>query len=287
VASSVQNAIKYIRGAEFQNTPLAQVLKVIGESSRIQQRQLEHLRPAIAPALSSLDREQLKIIADFGKYFTAAAHQNEGFLYDVHHLASQIADSYVQAAPTAFSRKLAASITEVVEAGKENLAAVDSVEQLVQDKIATLPKDSYALKELALIVAVISMLINLSTFYFNYRRQEDSRASSNLQNIIVIEEQAQTAYLERIAESIERLIADFQHLPPTERRSTYYFVERPVDIKVKPIMESKTVATLAVGQSVKLIQRNHTWMKVGYFDHTEAVSRNGWVLKKYLRLDKN
>jgi hypothetical protein len=131
------------------------------------------------------------------------------------------------------------------------------------------------------------MLINLSTFYFNYRRQEDSKASSNLQNIIVIEEQAQTAYLERIAESIERLIADFQHLPPTERRSTYYFVERPVDIKVKPIMESKTVATLAVGQSVKLIQRNHTWMKVGYFDYTEAVSRNGWVLKKYLRLDKN
>jgi hypothetical protein len=282
-ASSVQKAINYVQGAEFQNTSLAQVLKVISEFSRIQQAQLEHLRPAIAPALSSLDTRQLKVIADFSKSFTAA-HHDEGFFNDVHRLASQIAAAHVQAAPTAFSRKLAESITEAVESDTKNTDAVKLGEQLLQDKIDTLRQDRDSLRKLALIVAVINILITLSQFYFQH---EDSKTSSQLQGRMVIQEEIQTAYLERIAESIEKLISNSQHPLPVEGSSKYYFVERPVDIKAKPTMKSNSVATLYPNRKVTLIQRKHKWVYVGYFDYTEAIRRNGWVLKKYLRMYKN
>lgn len=281
-ASSVHKAIKYLQGADFQNSALAQILKVISEFSRIQQAQLEHLRPAIAPALSSLDRAQLKIIADFSKSFTAT-HKNEGFFYDVHRLASHIAASRVQAAPTAFSRRLAESITEVVESGRRNTDAITLGEQLLQTKIDTLRQDRDSLQGLMLIVAVVSILINLSQVYFAYRQKEDSNVSSQLQNRIVIQEEIQSAYLEQIAESLEKLISSSQRPLPVEGPSKYYFVERQVVIKVKPTMESTSVATLYPNQRVKLIQRKHKWMYVGYFDYTEAVPRNGWVLKKYVR----
>lgn len=282
-ASSVHQAVKYFQSDEFQKTSVAQVLKVIGEFSRIQQAQLNSLRPAIAPALSSLEPEQLKAIADFSNYFTAS-RQDKGFLYDVHRLASQMVAAPAQTPPTTFSKKLARGMTEVIESGEKRAA----VEQLVQDKIATLPKDRDSLIDLKLIVAVISMLISLANFYLIYSRHKDSKASSELQNRIVLQEEAQTEYLRQIAKSIEGLIENSQHLRvQVEGNNKYYSVYRRVDLKVKPINKSDTIVSLEPGQRVKLIQRRHQWIEVALLDYLEAIPLNGWVLKKYLRMNKN
>jgi Bacterial SH3 domain len=284
-ASSIHKAIKYFQGSEFQGTLLAQVLKGIGEFSRIQQTQLDLLRPAIASALSSLDKSQLKMIADFNKSFTEA-HRKEGFFQDVHRLASQMTAAQVQAPPAAFSRQLALGTTELVKSGEENTKARESVERLVQDKIDNLPQERVSLEGLILILTVISILISLSQTYLTYRQQEGSKASLELQNKSVREEEIQTAYLGRIAERIEKLTSNLHHILPIDP-GTYYFVGRPVDVRVKPTTESSSVAKLYQNQRVELIQRKHKWMCVRYFDYTEAVPRNGWVLKKYLKMVKN
>lgn len=69
-----------------------------------------------------------------------------------------------------------------------------------------------------------------------------------------------------------------------ERGSTFYLVERGVNLRVKPTTNSQVVSVLYPNMKVLLVERATKWIKIEYFDYKNNVYVSGWVYKKYLKM---
>jgi len=86
--------------------------------------------------------------------------------------------------------------------------------------------------------------------------------------------------LKQIASNTEQRI-------PDKDENAYYVVVRKVAIRIKPKCKSAALAVLSPNQKVRLVQDNHKWIYVEYYDYLESIPKYGWANKKYLkRLDK-
>lgn len=65
---------------------------------------------------------------------------------------------------------------------------------------------------------------------------------------------------------------------------TFYTVERSASIRLSPKMKAPVIVILPSEQPVELLIRKGKWIKVEYFNFNLGESRQGWVLKKYLRM---
>ena len=280
---AVQSSLTYLRSADFSKSVLGEALKTFRDLSRMQLSQLDALRPAIGPALRSFNETQLKALADISRSIPKD-YPSDAFFREIKRAASQLTPSQVQAAEGTFSRKLADTVSKAIESAKDNPKAFDPVEQLVQEKIKSLPKDRISSEGLQTLIAVLALICNLIQVYFNLHQYEDSKASSEVQTRILHQSEEQTETLSRLAEAVNRIISRTEQLVPAVDPNVYYVVERPVCVKVKFTTTSPTISKLYPNQKVRLIQRKHEWIYVEYFDYLDAVPRNGWVLKKYLKI---
>jgi hypothetical protein len=85
---------------------------------------------------------------------------------------------------------------------------------------------------------------------------------------------------DQIFEKLEHLC--IIHHPTTQVR--LYTVERSASIRLSPKMKASVIVILPSDQPVELLIRKGKWIKVEYFDFNLGESRQGWVLKKYLRI---
>jgi hypothetical protein len=93
---------------------------------------------------------------------------------------------------------------------------------------------------------------------------------------------------ERLATALEHLEAALSshHQDQASQRITRYVVQYKVPLKAERRMKSATITTLYPNQVVELVGRDAEWIEVRYYDHLEGQIRSGWVIKKYLRIEK-
>jgi hypothetical protein len=276
---SVQHAIEHIQSADFQESILGQFLESVNKLLFTQQPQLA----GITPILSSLNKDQLNALAELSTNLSSKLRSRE-FYDELHSVSSRLASIPAAQQQTTFGQQVTDKINEAFKSAKDNPRAFDQVEQLVQDRIQTLPKDRISLEGIALIVAVLSLLAGMLEAGVGLLQYLNSRAPSDIQNRSLRAEENQSESLTRLLEFVEKIASNTQQLIPTEDPSTYYVIERPVDVRSKPTAKSASLGKLYPNQKVRLVQRKHEWIYVEYFDYIEGVPKYAWLLKKYSKM---
>jgi hypothetical protein len=67
-----------------------------------------------------------------------------------------------------------------------------------------------------------------------------------------------------------------------EGMSTFYVVERTVNLHMSSDIKSKIITKLYPNMKVRVIQRASKWISIEYFDYIKNAYISGWVCKKYL-----
>lgn len=144
--------------------------------------------------------------------------------------------------------------------------AIEELQEIVDEKVAKLPRGRISAD--GILNLIMTVILFLATIAYNEVRDGRRTQTPALSD----------AQIERVIESI----AKAQTLIPENDNSTYYVVERPVAIRLKPNNRSAAVAGLYPNQKVRLVQSSHQWIYVEYFDYIEGIPKLGWVNKKYL-----
>jgi hypothetical protein len=66
----------------------------------------------------------------------------------------------------------------------------------------------------------------------------------------------------------------------------YRITKRQCDVKLKPKTKSLTVTKIPVDYELVVLQINHKWVLVSYFDPKDNLPQTGWIMKKYLNKPK-
>jgi hypothetical protein len=173
-----------------------------------------------------------------------------------------------------FAGTLTDSLSEFLRSSNFNEDAISKVEEVVNEKIASLPKGRITAEGLFMMfLQIVTVLIAIGAWNTDKEQLKEAKESSKTQAV----QYGQFMVLfEKVAKDIEQLV-------PKHDDSVYYVVERQVSLKLKPNHHSATVAILSPNQKVRLVQMNHKWIYIEYFDYLEGVPKYGWANKKYLK----
>ena len=170
----------------------------------------------------------------------------------------------------------AGMVAEALKGGFKGLEEKDKqsfarFEKLVNEKIATLEPNQVTGESLwKFLVTLFMMLAAWGTTLYQIKQANDSSKTQT-------EQHAQSmAVWERIASQLQRLF-------PETDNGIYYVAERRVELKTKPSFGSYTITAIITNQKVRLVQMNHQWIYIEYFDYIEGVPKYGWASKKYLK----
>ncbi|HEU0144140.1 MAG TPA: hypothetical protein VFQ47_05085 [Nitrososphaera sp.] len=175
-----------------------------------------------------------------------------------------------------FAGIAAATLRQALEGLDErDEQAFNQLEQLIDEKIATLPHNQVTAESLwRFLIMLFIALGGLGTGFYQIK---DAKQSSAIQ----AEQQVQ------IMKVLEHIAFNTGQLIPKPDQNIYYVVERQVNLKLKPNNRSATIVIIYPNQKVRLVQMNHQWIYIEYFDYLEGVPKYGWANKKYLkRVDK-
>lgn len=114
----------------------------------------------------------------------------------------------------------------------------------------------------------INLIITILLFYLS---QASSKQSE--ERIIAKLEKIQAIVIQQLSESQKK-----------EEFYTFYVVERPAKLLANPNTKSTVITPLYPNATLQLIERQSEWVKVLYFDHLVGEYRDGWVLKKTLKI---
>lgn len=67
-----------------------------------------------------------------------------------------------------------------------------------------------------------------------------------------------------------------------EQNKEYRITNRVCDVKLKPKSKTIVLSKLPEGFEVNVIQIQHKWVYVNYFDPKDNLPQTGWIMKKYL-----
>lgn len=160
------------------------------------------------------------------------------------------------------------SLSLLCKLEQDNISLDDTLE-IVQDsfnkKVGDVPSSLISFE------GMIQLLVAFLLFIY-----ANSLSSESEKRLIDKLEQVQVHVMQQI-----------EQLKPSEEIRTYYIVERAVHLHTKNNAKAPVITTLYQNQRVELIQRQHTWIYIRYFDYLDGVPRMGWVFKKYLKMNDN
>jgi hypothetical protein len=158
----------------------------------------------------------------------------------------------------AFANTLMEYVRRSAESSEATEEALKELREVIDKKVAALPHGRVSMDALlSIIVAVLIFLANIA--YLEIKDHQKAEAKPPLS----------PDQIERVNKTIERV----KTLTPTDDESTYYAVEREVLIRLKPVNRSVPVAALHPNQLVRLVQPNHQWIYVEYFDYIEGLPK--------------
>lgn len=279
--SHIDDIYKQIGSAQFE---LLKDFKFPAASIRLAELASQAIIPLSQTYLSQA-RVAAEAIQSFRAYRTDTAALAIAALRDVDF--TRIGGDSISAALAAFQTEqtkgfealresFAGIVAGALKQGFESLderdeQAFDRFEQLINEKIATLPQNQVTADSLWKFL--ITLFLTLSMMGISAYQIQDAKQSSKTQS----EQQIQiTHVLERIAISTGRLI-------PERDQNIYYVAERKVDLKLKPKNSSYTITAITKNQKTRLLQMNHQWIYIEYFDYLEGAPKYGWANKKYFK----
>jgi SH3 domain-containing protein len=169
---------------------------------------------------------------------------------------------------TRFARDIAETLRITLGDFEErNKEAFLQLQQSLDDKIDELPA-KLADPTWKKILDFIVQLVAIAGFALMVAQQLDDKKEAKKQAQIAVQVMAQ---LQQVITNTERLL------------NTHYEVIRPVKLKERPDHRAKTLTTIPKGESVRLIEKKHKWVKVEYVEDSDEGPIHGWVAKKYLR----
>ena len=85
-----------------------------------------------------------------------------------------------------------------------------------------------------------------------------------------------------------QISAQINNLNKGSTEGTFYIVQRTVNLRSENQTGKNSVVIdiLYPNQRVRLLKRDGKWIYVTFFDYLAGVQRNGWVYKKYLKMEK-
>ena len=162
-------------------------------------------------------------------------------------------------------------IAEQVEIDAQDQTINDLRESIIE-KSKQLPAGRISFEGmLNLVFTLIALLITIITY--REGQQNDEHIQQQLRDLT-----------NRIGRLPEEIVPQLAPLLQGRADSVSYIVERQCSIFTKPFTKSAFVSTVYPNQRVQLIQRKHKWIYIQYFDYLDGVPKNGWVLKKYLKI---
>ena len=184
-----------------------------------------------------------------------------------------------------FANTVADAVRSALSAHKFDASAFEGVEELIDEKLATLPQDKVATFGVYEIIRdIIFAILALSQSGLQAYQIYDARqiASEQDQKQIVITAQQDERWAHAL-EFLEQIAKNTAGRVPENDPSKYYLVEREVVLRVKPTTKAAKIVVLFPNQRVALVKENHKWIYIEYFDYIEGVPRYGWAMKKYLQ----
>lgn len=139
--------------------------------------------------------------------------------------------------------------------------------ELVNVQVSNLPASRVVAE------GMITLIATVLTVLFSYELKDKSVSS--------VRQLRQLHQLEQVGRLVHHIVNNTERLLPVEDNSTYYFVDRQVFIGAKPNKRTFQIGQLFPEQKVRLVNRNHKWIRVEYFDQIDGSAKYGWAPKKY------
>ena len=102
----------------------------------------------------------------------------------------------------------------------------------------------------------------------------------------VLTSESESRLIERMNILETTISTQLHDLAGYERDSTFYVVDRGVNLRVKPTTNSQVISVLYPNMKVRLVERASKWIKIEYFDYKNNIYVSGWAYKKYLKMIK-
>ncbi len=183
--------------------------------------------------------------------FTRVQHQHKSFLIDI---AEKV-------------REIAVEIDEGVQE-----QTLTQLKDSLIEKARQLPKGTVSFEGM---VQILISLITLFLAFLSYLGDNDAAEQAH---------RDMQALTHRVEQLPDEIIPKLATLLQVQTDTSWYVVNRQASMFSKSTVKSSIIGVLYPNQRVQLIQRKHKWIYVQYFDYLDCIPRNGWVLKKYLKL---
>ena len=186
--------------------------------------------------------------------------------------AFQRLSDQIGALQSSFAAQLAQAINDALASAAEDSDAFSPVETLIEQKVSTSPPNAVLAEGLRrLFFDILVILIGLAQIGLVVYQVLDAKKSSK----------EQADFFKRLIEVNEQIAVNTESRTSQQDYVTYYEVERSVGIRLEPSTKSSVVRILYPGHKVRLVERNHKWIFVEYFDYINGEIRYGWLYKKY------
>jgi hypothetical protein len=172
-----------------------------------------------------------------------------------------------------FLGELSTSIREAITDSQNNNELFEKIELLIEQKLTTLPDNSFSKAALwQIVIGVLGVIVAVCAAALTTYQIIDSQKSS----------QEQKVNTDKVIEVLQK-IAENTSKSTNQDSPAIYVVERDVPVKIRPKFKSLTLDYLPKETKVRLLNSNHKWIYIEYIDYFEVVPKYGWVNKKYLK----
>lgn len=130
------------------------------------------------------------------------------------------------------------------------------------NKHKTLGKVSFRVINIFLIIAGIHQ-------YYDFLKEKPELATKAEVNQINIKQDSISHFIQIISEQLKQT-------------KDYRITNRTCEVKLKPKTKTLTVSKLPKDFELVVLQVNHKWVLVSYFDPKDNLPQTGWIMKKYL-----
>ena len=123
-----------------------------------------------------------------------------------------------------------------------------------------------------LIIDIILRFAGLHQYY-DFLKQKPELPTKQEINQITIKQDSIVQFISAVNEQLKNA-------------KEYRITNRECEIKLKPKTKTLSVSKLPVGFELIVLQVNHKWVLVSFFDPKDNLPQTGWIMKKHLKKTK-
>jgi len=204
-----------------------------------------------SPALAQINNLNFALIGISGQIAALAAQQRNWTIIDDF---EEVTEQAIE-----FSESLTGEVTE--EQKRQFQILISSIVAFF-NKHKTLGKVSFRVINIFLIIAGIHQ-------YYDFLKEKPELATKAEVNQINIKQDSISHFIQILSEQLKQT-------------KDYRITNRICEVKLKPKTKTLTVSKLPKDFELVVLQVNHKWVLVSYFDPKDNLPQTGWIMKKYI-----